>query len=284
METLKNRLQASVLFSVSKCNPNGDPLNANRPRTDYDGYGFMTRECIQRKIRNRLQQMGYDIFIQSENSVTDGNKTLKERFAAAGVASKTREETAAKACEKWFDVRSFGQIFAFKADKEDAGGDSIGIRGPVSTQDAYSIDPVEVESIQITKSCSSELKEGETRSSDTMGMRHVVKFGLYRLNITMNPQLAEKTGFSDKDAEIIIEALKTLFDNDESSARPAGSMNLEKVVVWNHNCKNGKYTPKKVFDTLKVTLKDPQKTSGPVSVEDYDITLAQLEGVTATEY
>ena len=160
METLKNRLQASVLFSVSKCNPNGDPLNANRPRTDYDGYGFMTRECIQRKIRNRLQQMGYDIFIQSENSVTDGNKTLKERFAAAGVASKTREETAAKACEKWFDVRSFGQIFAFKADKEDAGGDSIGIRGPVSTQDAYSIDPVEVESIQITKSCSSELKEG----------------------------------------------------------------------------------------------------------------------------
>lgn len=56
---------------------------------------------------------------------------------------------------------------------------------------------------------------------------------------SISPQLAERTGFSAEDAEKIKEALVTLFENDESSARPSGSMEVLDVVWFAHNCKGG---------------------------------------------
>lgn len=282
-KTLQNKIQGSLLVTVAHSNPNGDPLNGNRPRQNAAGYGYITAECIKRKVRNRLQGAGLPIYVQSEGRTDDGCRTLKERLAASGImAARSNDEKAELACGKWLDVRAFGQVFAFKGDRDDASGDSIGIRGPVSVQDAYSIDPVEVESIQITKSCSSDLKEGEQRSSDTMGMKHQVKFGLYRVNFTMNPQLADRTGFSGEDAETVIEAFRTIFENDESSARPAGTMSVAKFVVWDHGCRTGRSSTGKVFDSLKVKLKDGVKGL-PASMDDYEITLEPVEGVECRE-
>ena len=56
-----------------------------------------------------------------------------------------------------------------------------------------------------------------------MGMKHRVDFGVYVFYGSINTQLAEKTGFTNEDAEKIKEALITLFENDASSARPDGS-------------------------------------------------------------
>jgi CRISPR-associated protein Csd2 len=64
--------------------------------------------------------------------------------------------------------------------------------------------------------------------------------------------LAERTGFSNDDANIIKSILPKLFENDESSARPAGSMEVLKVIWWNHGCKAGKYSSAKVHKSLKV--------------------------------
>lgn len=58
MSEFKNKIDFAVLFTVEKANPNGDPLDGNRPRVDVDGYGEMSDVCIKRKIRNRLQDMG----------------------------------------------------------------------------------------------------------------------------------------------------------------------------------------------------------------------------------
>jgi CRISPR-associated protein Csd2 len=68
----------------------------------------------------------------------------------------------------------------------------------------------------------------------------------------MNPQLAEKTKFSEEDAQAIKEILPKLFENDESSARPAGSIEVIKVLWWKHNCKSGQYSSAKVHGSLKV--------------------------------
>mgnify|MGYP000414696737 FL=1 len=101
------------------------------------------------------------------------------------------------------DVRSFGQVFAFK------GSDlSLGIRGPVSVQPAFSVDPIDITSMQITKSVNSEDKEG--KSSDTMGMKHRVDFGVYILKGSINVQLSEKTGFTEEDAEKNLKKLSAL--------------------------------------------------------------------------
>lgn len=145
--------------------------------------------CIKRKIRNRMQDLGKPIFVQSEDRCSDGCGSLSERASAAMKGIKDREEYARRACETWLDVRTFGQVFAFK----DAKGFSCGVRGPVSIHQASSLSPVEIESLQITKSVNGEKNEqGEARTSDTMGMKHFVRFGLYEIKGSINVQLAER--------------------------------------------------------------------------------------------
>lgn len=277
METLKNKIDFAVIVSVNNANPNGDPLNGNRPRVTYDGHGELSDVCIKRKIRNRLLDTGHSIFVQSDDNRIDDYRSLRSR--AEGVLKKVDMKDEKKyreaACKQWFDVRAFGQLFAYKGGEE--AGVSIGIRGPVSVHPAFSVAPVldRVSSIQITKSVSGE-GDGTKRASDTMGMKHRVDHGVYVFYGTMNPQLATKTGFSDEDAEAIKEALKVLFRNDASSARPEGSMEVYKVYWWQHNSPNGQYSSAKVHRLLEVKpLKDEPKNIA----EDYEIILKELPGL-----
>ena len=262
MTTLQQKIDFAAILRVKNANPNGDPLNGNRPRTDYDGLGEITDVCLKRKMRDRLLEGGHSIFVQSDDHNIDGEPSLRTRAESEehglGINAfkpnkkdKTSGETTARAaCEKWFDVRSFGQVFAF-GKGGDALGVSIPIRGPVSVQSAFSIEPVSITSTQITKSVSGE-GDGSKRSSDTMGMKHRVDHGVYVFFGSMNPQLAERTGFSDEDAEAIKQVLPRLFENDASSARPEGSMEVGKVIWWKHNCKAGQYSSSKVHRTLSV--------------------------------
>ena len=273
MAALNNKIDFLALVSVTKANSNGDPLNGNRPRTDYNGLGEISDVCIKRKIRNRMQDLGNAVFVQSDDRCDDGFKSLSERAASVTKGIKDKESYAKTACETWMDVRAFGQVFAFKS--TDKSGVSVGVRGPVSIHQAVSVSPVEVESVQITKSVNGE--PSEKRGSDTMGMKHFVRFGLYVVKGSINVQLAEKTGFSQEDAEIIKECLRTLFVNDASSARPEGSMEVVKLFWWQHNCKDGQYSSAKVHRSVHIV---PKNTSAlPSCVEDYEITLDELPGL-----
>ena len=274
MTVLKHKIDFLALVSVTKANGNGDPLNGNRPRTDYNGMGEISDVCIKRKIRNRMQDMGNAIFVQCDDRCDDGFKSLSERATAATKGITDKDIYAQTACEKWMDVRSFGQVFAFKGDKKN--GVSVGVRGPVSIHQAMSISSVEVESLQITKSVNSE--PDTKRTSDTMGTKHFVRFGLYEIKGAINVQLAEKTGFSEEDAETVKECLRTLFVNDASSARPEGSMEVVKLYWWQHNSKDGQYSTAKVHRSVHVTAKDTAAI--PSNVDDYVITLDELPGLT----
>lgn len=271
MSKFENKVDFVVLVSVKNANSNGDPLNGNRPRTDYNGYGEISDVCIKRKIRNRMQDMGYPIFVQSDGRATDEFKSLKDR---AKFLEKIKDEELFKkeACDKWLDVRTFGQVFAFNG----FGCASVGVRGPVSIHQAVSIDPVEVNSMQITKSVSGEKAEGKTKGSDTMGMKHFVRFGLYEVKGSINVQLAEKTGFSQEDADIVKECLKTLFVNDASAARPDGSMEVVKLIWWQHNCKDGQYSSAAIHRSVKISAKDG---CIPSCVDDYSISIEKLDGI-----
>lgn len=278
MSTLSQKIDFAVLFTATNANPNGDPLNGNRPRETFDGYGEISDVCIKRKIRNRLQDMGENIFVKSDDRCDDGFDSLRSRVEGCDEVNQyskgkktNRDEFAKAACKQWIDVRSFGQVFAFK------GSDvSVGVRGPVAIGIATSVSPVDIVSMQITKSVNSESgKEG--KSSDTMGMKHRIEFGAYIAKGSINCQLAEKTGFTDKDAEKIKEALITLFENDSSSARPDGSMEVCKVFWWKHDAKTPKYSSAKVHRSLKIELKDKNKK--PASIDDYIISVDTLDGL-----
>jgi len=284
MTTLSKKIDFAVIVTVNHANPNGDPLNGNRPRTTYEGFGEISDVAIKRKIRNRLMHMGKKIFVQSDDNRAEGDEygSLRERADATlkGIDPSDKKKYQQAACKAWLDVRAFGQLFAFKAKKgkksegeEDSDGVSIGIRGPVSIHPAFSVASVldRASSIQITKSVSGE--PSEKRGSDTMGMKHRVDHGVYGFYGSMNPQLAEKTGFSDEDAQAIKEALRTLFVNDASSARPEGSMEVYKVYWWEHSSPNGQYSSAKVHRLLDVK---PNKDE-PKSIQDYDIALGKLD-------
>lgn len=273
MSILQHKIDFTALVSVTMANGNGDPLDGNRPRTDNDGFGELSDVCIKRKIRNRMQDLGQSIFVQSADRTTDEFGSLSERASAVMGKIKGRDAYAKLACETWADVRTFGQVFAFKA--TDKSAVSVGVRGPVSIHQAVSVSPVEIQSMQITKSVNGE--PSESRSSDTMGQKHMVRFGLYRVKGSINVQLAEKTGFTEADAELLKECLRTLFQNDASAARPEGSMEVVKLYWWEHNCKDGQYSTAQVHRSLHVELKDPDKA--PTSVDDYTVTLAPLPGL-----
>ncbi len=259
--SLTKKIDFALILKVTNANPNGDPLNGNRPRADFQGFGEMTDVCLKRKIRDRLQDSGESIFVQSDEKKTDGMTSLANRAKdkevglgadAFNAKKANKDETAKQACEKWLDVRSFGQVFAFGKSDEGAGV-SIAVRGPVTIQSAFSVEPVNITSTQITKSVSGEdPKEGKNKSSDTMGMKHRVDSGIYVAFGAMSPQLAERTGFSDADAETIKTVLTKLFEGDASSARPEGSMQVLKLIWWEHNCKAGQYSSAKVHGSLKV--------------------------------
>ena len=265
MAVLENKIDFALVFTVKNANPNGDPLNGNIPRLTLDGHGELSDVCLKRKIRNRLLESGETIFVQSDDYRKDEFKSLKARAdSVLKDVAKDKEKYQKLACQTWIDVRSFGQVFAFK------GSDlSVGVRGPVTIQPAFSVDPVNVTSLQITKSVNSEDKEGK-KASDTMGMKHSVDFGLYVTYGSINPQLAELTGFSCEDAEKIKNAILHIFDNDASSARPEGSMEVVKLYWWKHNSKSGQYSAAKVHRTVKIAKKDG--VTEPKSVDDYLIT------------
>ncbi len=248
--SLTNKIDFAVIFKVKNANPNGDPLNGNRPRTNYNRIGEVSDVCVKRKIRNRLMEGGQNIFVQSDDNKLDDCKNLRERADTVLKSDKSSKENSKLACDNWFDVRAFGQVFAYGGASKGSGV-SIGVRGPVSIHTAFSLSPVEVTSTQITKSVSGE-GDGTKKGSDTMGMKHRVDEGTYLFYGSMNPQLATKTGFSDADALAIKNILPKLFENDASSARPEGSMEVLNVFWWQHNCPHGQYSSAKVHRSLSV--------------------------------
>ncbi len=287
---IDNKYDFVVLFSVKNANPNGDPLNGNRPRINNDGIGEVSDVCIKRKIRNRMTHLGYDILLQSNDDKIDGYNSIKDRVEGnlgKEVLSEKSDLNILKeeSCKKWIDVRSFGQVFAIgkkEKNKDDNGGKknekgtSLGIRGPVSLHSAFSIEPINITSIQITKSLNNQ-ESKNIKAADTMGMKHRVDFGLYKFAGSINPQLASKTGFSDEDVEVVKKSLIELFEDDASSARPDGSMEVINVYWWKHNNQTGQYSSAKVHNSLKVYRKNQDIEAKDVN--DYVIELSNLEGL-----
>ena len=265
---INKKVDFIALVEVSNANPNGDPLAGNMPRTDANGYGMISDVAIKRKIRNRMQDMGYPIFVQSRDRIEDDVKSLQARFEKE-FNSKDTDETITKGSnEKWLDVRSFGQVITFLKK-------SIGIRGPISISIAKSLLPITSTTMQITRSTNGmEAKNDSGRSSDTMGTKHFVDHAVYVIYGSVNAYFAEKTGFSDEDLAVVKECLLTLFENDASSARPEGSMAIRDVFWFTHGSKLGTVSSAKIRDLLQ--WQEPQvEVNRLVSYSDYHIQLDQ---------
>ena len=262
---LENKIDFMVTIEVREANANGDPLSGNMPRTDAKGHGLISDVAIKRKIRNRMQDFGHPTFVQAGDRIEDEFRSLEKRFSNQFNAKDSDEYIEEQANKLWLDVRSFGQVFTYLKK-------SIGVRGPVSINMAKSLEPIVISSLQITRSTNGmEAKNESGRSSDTMGMKYFVDYGVYLLKGSINSNFAEKTGFSTEDVEVIKQALVSLFENDASSARPEGSMRVREVFWFTHSNKLGNISSARVFDLFEFDKENQEKNT----YEDYGIHLNQ---------
>ncbi|MBM4306880.1 MAG: type I-C CRISPR-associated protein Cas7/Csd2 [Deltaproteobacteria bacterium] len=258
-ETIKNRYEFVYLFDVENGNPNGDPDAGNMPRIDPEtSYGLVTDVCLKRKIRNFVEivktcQPPYEIYIREKAIL---NQTHERAHQAVGVEDKGDKkkrkgsgEEVEKArdwmCKNFFDVRTFGAVMS-------TGVNCGQVRGPVQLNFARSIDSIVPMEVSITRMAVATEKEAEQQSGDnrTMGRKHIVPYALYRAEGYVSAHLAEQTGFSEDDLELLWDAFTQMFDHDHSAAR--GKMNARKLIIFKHDTALGNAPAHKLFDLVKV--------------------------------
>ena len=255
MTTLNNRYEFVLLFDIKNGNPNGDPDAGNMPRLDPEtNQGLVTDVCLKRKIRNFVEltqadKSGYAIYMQEKAVLNNLNKLAYEAQGLKHVPKKLPPEAdKAKAltqfmCDHFFDIRTFGAVMSTDVN-------TCTVRGPVQIAFARSIDPVFPQEISITRMAVTNEKDAEKER--TMGRKHIIPYGLYRAHGFVSASLAEKTGFSDEDLQILWKSLSEMFEHDHSAAR--GEMATQKLIIFKHNDKLGNAPSHKLFDLVKVKL------------------------------
>ncbi len=301
-EAIKNRYDFVFLFDVKDGNPNGDPDQINLPRADAENQqGLVTDVCIKRKVRNYVQlkhklEPPYDIFIRQRDINSEDSYLNK-------IIGKAKGETTAKKrenlCQDYFDIRTFGAVLttgekesaenatedegAEKEVKEKKGKRVKGagtVRGPVQFTFARSQDRIYQADHSITRCCVT--TEGEKNKqiktdrefATTFGRKATVPYALYQMHGFISVVDAEKTKFSEKDLELLWEALLNAFENDRAAAR--GEMNPRKLVIFKHENHLGNARSGELFERVIVGKNKDEsgkKIDLPRNWQDYKVTI-----------
>ena len=286
---LENRYDFVYLFDVKDGNPNGDPDAGNLPRVDAEtGRGLITDVCLKRKVRNYVSlikndEPPHDIYIKEKAILNQIHEKAYESIGAreelglkedegreADKKNKSKRkgsaDTVNKArdwiCHNFYDVRTFGAVMS-------TGVNCGQVRGPVQMTFARSINPIISQEHSITRMAVTTIKEAEKQSGDnrTMGRKFTVPYGLYRCHGFISAYLAQQTGFSEDDLELLLQALENMFEHDRSAAR--GEMTTRGLYVFKHNNKLGNAPAHHLFERITVALKDDSKP--PREFNNYQI-------------
>jgi CRISPR-associated protein Csd2 len=283
---ISNRYEFVLLYDVENGNPNGDPDAGNMPRIDPEtGYGIVTDVCLKRKIRNYVElkmgdRAGYRIYVKEGIPL---NQNHEEAYVAVSLkpGEKAKPDKVSEArkwmCANFFDVRTFGAVMST--------GDNCGqVRGPIQINFSRSIDPIAQQEITITRQTVTKIEDAEKER--TMGRKHIVPYGLYRVEGYVSAKLANDatkgTGFSEEDLKLFWEAVANMFEHDRSAAH--GKMAVRELVIFKHESELGNAPAHKLFELVKVS-KNPQ-AKPPRSFSDYEVCVDKANlpaGVTIIE-
>lgn len=271
---MENRIDFVAIITCNGANPNGDPNSEGIPRTDMRGFGEISDVCIKHKLRNRLLEMYHegddptnDILLIDDDYTEDRAGCIEDKLnskfdgelARVLFPGKKDPQTSLTdkvnaLCTAYRDVRTFGYVLALNrksADGEEGGkGSSVGVRGPVSLATAKSVQVIQPITVGITKSISNSDKD--KKGSDTMGKKYRVDNAAYVIKGSISAHLAERTGFTAEDANALKDAIMSMFDGDESAARPAGTLSVQKLYWFEHNSKRGQYPVLRVHDAVAI--------------------------------
>lgn len=292
--SIANRYEFVYLFDVTNGNPNGDPDAGNLPRLDPEtNHGMVSDVSLKRKIRNYVQLArdeapGYNIYMQEKAVLNNQHKKAwdalnidpdkGEDFKKLPKDEQKARQLTAWMCKNFFDIRTFGAVMT-------TGVNAGQVRGPVQVAFANSIEPVMPLEISITRMAVTTEKEAEAQSGDnrTMGRKHIIPYGLYRVHGFVSAKLAERTGFGEEDLQLLWESLINMFEHDRSAAR--GEMSARKLIVFKHDTALGNAPAHVLFDSVKVMRRDSSDSRPPArSFADYEVSIGKAPaGVTVEE-
>jgi CRISPR-associated protein Csd2 len=300
MTALANRYDFVFFFDVANGNPNGDPDAGNLPRMDPEtSQGLVSDVSIKRKIRNYVAEAraglaGHAIYVTENAILNDQHRKAYEvvrkddkKVTTAKSLSPQNDAEAAELrawmCANFFDVRTFGAVMS-------TGINCGQVRGPLQFVFGRSVEPIMPLEISITRMAATSEAEKKKRSdgadddkrSDnrTMGRKHIVPYGLYRVHGFVNAKLAQKTGFTVEDLALVREALGRMYDLDRSAAR--GEMAARRCIAFRHDSDLGNAPAHKLFERVAahrvhngsaVPVGDPRSHNWPPArtFSDYEI-------------
>lgn len=252
MTAVTNRYDFVLFFDVENGNPNGDPDAGNLPRMDPEtNQGLVSDVSLKRKVRNwvaeaREGEQGFEIYMVEKVVL---NRQHARAYEAEGLKASKKlpdkdEEARAVTgwmCRNFYDIRTFGAVMTTEVN---AGQ----VRGPVQLSFARSVEPILPLEISITRSSVTNEKDAERER--TMGRKHIVPYGLYRAHGFVNAKLAQRTGFTEDDLDLLWKALSNMFELDRSAAR--GMMATRRLIAFRHECALGNAHAYELFERIKV--------------------------------
>jgi CRISPR-associated protein Csd2 len=278
---LQNRYEFLFYIECVNGNPNGDPDMGNSPRIDpQDMHGYITDVAVKRRIRNYVQtayanEKGMRIIMQSATNI---NKLIAEAHEKTdGETSKGKNKVNAAreyACANFFDVRTFGAVLS-------TGLNAGQIRGPVQLTFAKSVEPILPLDISITRMLVAENIKGATTVADyekweseqdedklrTIGRKQFITYGLYEARGFISANLANETGFDEKDMKILFESILNMYEHDRSASKGHMSV-ISPIIIFKHvgtdnnseqrirQAKLGCAAAHKLFDLVNIRKKD----------------------------
>ena len=171
-------------------------------------------------------------------------------------------------CQNFFDVRTFGAVMS-------TGVNCGQVRGPIQITFARSVDPIVASEHSITRMAVATEAEAEKQDGDnrTMGRKHTVPYGLYVAHGFVSAHLANQTGFSAEDLELLWQSLTNMFEHDRSAAR--GEMATRGLYVFKHDSKLGNAPAHSLFERINPQLKEG--ITVPRAFADYKVDINETE-------
>jgi CRISPR-associated protein Csh2 len=280
-DVIKERSEVLFVYETTDCNPNGDPLDENKPRTDpVTRVATVTDVRIKRWIRDYwLQRLKKPIWVMEERKE---DATLCEAFERA---RKKMEEANLKLTDiqkkreklkefkdfvlkSWIDIRVFGCVMPTAGKKEEEKSPTIALTGPVQIAGFNrSLHKVLPQFIQGTAAFAG--KEGSYQRS--FREDHILPYACIAVYGIVNEVAAKDTKMTERDRELFIEGLwlgcKDLITRSKVGHQPL----LLLHIVYKDGCSIGNLAGRE-----KISLKTEIEETAIRSTQDFTLDVSGL--------
>lgn len=206
------RSEILFLYDINDANPNGDPLDDNKPRLDEETeINIVTDVRLKRTIRDYLKDFkGEEIFIRE---VRDDEGKLQDAKQRALDYSKSqeyesiedaKEELKNNITDECVDVRLFGATIPIDVKvKSKKISSSVTLTGPVQFRMGRSLHKVEIQHIKGTGAFAS----GSGKGQKTFREEYILPYSLIAFYGVINENAAKETNMSEEDISILMDGI-----------------------------------------------------------------------------